>query len=142
MPRRRFLLALALIAAPLLLTAPLSARADGGHWQNKAEDVGKAVTAAETTFLKGDVDGAKRAVTEAYFGHFEETKLEGAMRKHIGAKRAAEVEKMFATLRKAMGANDTAQVKAVAQGLRDAMKADAKILDDAKVSPDVYEVNQ
>lgn len=141
MPLRRFLLALALIAAPLL-TAPLSAQADGGHWQTKAEDVGKAVTAAETTFLKGDVDGAKRAVTEAYFGHFEETKLEGAMRKHIGAKRAAEVEKMFATLRKAMGANDSAQVKAVAQGLRDAMKTDAKILDDAKVSPDVYEVNQ
>lgn len=141
MSLRRFLLALALIAAPLL-TAPMTAQAAGGHWQTKAEDVGKAVTAAETTFLKGDVDGAKRAVTEAYFGHFEETKLEGAMRKHIGAKRAAEVEKMFATLRKAMAANDAAQVKAVAQGLRDAMNTDAKILDDAKVSPDVYEVNQ
>jgi len=64
MPLRRFLLALALIAAPLL-PAPMPAQADGGHWQTKAEDVGKAVTAAETTFLKGDVDGAKRAVTEA-----------------------------------------------------------------------------
>lgn len=141
MPLRRFLFALALIAAPLL-ASPMTAKADGGHWQAKAEDVGKAVTAAETIYLKGDLDGAKRAVTEAYFGHFEETKLEGAMRKHIGAKRAAEVERMFATLRKAMTANDSAQVKAVAQGLRDAMTADAKILDAAKVSPDVYEVNQ
>lgn len=141
MSLRRSLFALALISAPLLAASP-AALADGGHWQTKAEDVGKAVTAAEAVFAKGDLDAAKRAVTEAYFGHFEDTKLEGAIRKHIGAKRAADVERMFATMRKAMTAGDAAQVKAVAQGLRDAMTTDAKILDDAKVSPDVYEVNQ
>ncbi len=141
MPLRRFLFALTLLAAPLLAAAP-DALAESGHWQTTAESVGKAVSAAETVFAQGDVDAAKRAVTEAYFGHFETSKLEGAIRKHIGAKRAAEVEKMFATMRKAMTAGDAAQVKTVAQGLRDAMLVDAKVLDAAKVSPDVYEVNQ
>lgn len=141
MPHRRFLLALALVAAlsPLGFTP---ARAETGHWQAQADGVNQALAAAEAAFAKGDVDGAKRSVTEAYFHNFEDSKLEAAIRRFVSAKRAAEIEKHFATLRKAMTAGDAAQVKAVAQSLREAVAVEAKGLDAAKVAPGVFEVNQ
>lgn len=134
------LLAWAVIAAGLMVTAPPAFAA--GHWQTQAEGVSKAMDAAEAAFAKGDVDGAKRTVTEAYFRDFEDSKLEAAIRKYVGAKRAAEIEKSFATLRKAMGASDAAQVKAVAQSLREAVAVEAAKLDQSKVAPEVFEVNQ
>lgn len=140
MPLRRSLLALALLAAAAL--SPLAARAETGHWQAQADSVTQAVNAAEAAFAKGDVDGGKRAVTEAYFRNFEDSKLEAAIRKYVSAKRAAEIEKYFATLRKAMATTDAAQVKTVAQSLREAIAAEAKGLDAAKVAPGVFEVNQ
>lgn len=135
------LIARCVLAAALSLTT-LPALAATGHWQTQAEGVARAVDAAEAAFAKGDADAAKRSVTEAYFHSFEDSKLEAAIRKHLGAKHAAEVEKSFATLRKAITANDAGQVKAVAQSLREAVAADAAKLDEAKVHPDVYEVNQ
>lgn len=136
----RHALARCLIAATLALTA-LPALA-AGHWHTQADNVVKAMDAAEAAFAKGDVDGAKRTVTEAYFQVFEDSKLEAAIRRFVGAKRAAEIEKYFATIRKAMGANDAAQVKAVAQSLREAVAVEAVKLDEAKVAPGVFEVNQ
>lgn len=130
-----------LLAATLSL-AGLPAQAQTAHWQAQADSVVQAMNAAESAFAKGDVDGAKRAVTEAYFHNFEDSKLEAAIRKYVSAKRAAEIEKSFATLRKAMTANDAAQVKAIAQSLRDAIASEAKALDAAKVAPGVFEVNQ
>lgn len=145
MPARQFVgrrfVARCLLAGALALAA-LPALAANGHWQTQADGVIKAMDAAEAAFAKGDVDGAKRTVTEAYFQIFEDSKLEAAIRKYVGAKRAAEIEKSFATLRKAMGANDAAQVKAVAQSLREAVAAEAAKLDESKVAPGVFEVNQ
>lgn len=140
MPAPKALITRCLIAAALTLTA-LPALA-AGHWQTQADNVVKAMDAAEAAFAKGDVDGAKRTVTEAYFQVFEDSKLEAAIRRYVGAKRAAEIEKYFATIRKAMGANDAAQVKAVAKDLREAVAAEAAKLDEAKVAPGVFEVNQ
>ncbi len=138
---RRPLLALWLVVAALCATSP-AAHAQSTHWQTQADRVIKAVDAAEAVFAKGDVDGAKRSVTEAYFQVFEDSKLEAAIRRHVSAKRAAEIEKYFATLRKAMTANDAAQVKEVAQSLRQAVAVEAKGLDAANVAPGVFEVNQ
>jgi high-affinity iron transporter len=139
MPFSRLVRAGAVLAG-LLLTAP--AQAEGGHWQTQAEGINRAVTAAETTFAKGDVENGKRAVTAAYFQDFEDSKMEAAIRKHISAKRASELEKQFSNLRKAMGAGDAPQVKAIAAELRGAIAADARALDDAKVPAEVYEVNK
>ncbi|HTH18128.1 MAG TPA: hypothetical protein VL974_15835 [Magnetospirillum sp.] len=136
---RRPLLA-ATLAAAIDLSAP--AWAEAGHWQGQAESINKAVSTAEATYAAGDVDGGKRAVQEAYFHNFEDSKMESAIRKHVSAKRAAEIEKHFSTLRKAMAAKDSAQVAAVSQTLREAIASEAKTLDDAKVSPQVFEVNQ
>lgn len=130
-----------MIAAALSLGAT-AALADSGHWQAQADGVAQAMDAAEAAFAKGDVDGAKRSVTEAYFRNFEDSKLEAAIRKYVGSKRAAEIEKSFATLRKAMAAKDAGQVKAVAQSLRADIATEARKLDEARVAPNVFEVNQ
>ncbi|MGE5517804.1 MAG: hypothetical protein ACM31D_18520 [Bacteroidota bacterium] len=130
-----------MVAAALSLGAT-AALADTGHWQAQADSVAQAVDAAEAAFAKGDVESAKRSVTAAYFSNFEDSKLEAAIRKYVGSKRAAEIEKSFATLRKAMAASDAGQVKAVAQSLRADIATEARKLDEAKVAPNVFEVNQ
>lgn len=140
MPHRRLPLVPGLLAASLWLVP--AAAATGTHWQTQAERVAQAMTRAEEIFAQGDAAAAKRAVTEAYFHVFEDTKLEAAIRRYVSAKRAAEIEKHFATIRKAMGAGDSATVKAVAQELRDAVAAEAKAMDAADVAPGVFEVNQ
>jgi len=139
---RRPLPLLCAAAFALLVTVSPPAGAADGHWTTQAQAVAKAIDASEASFAKGDVDGAKRVLTDAYFHHFEDTKLEAAIRRFVGAKRAAEIEKSFATLRKAMNAGDGAQVKAVAQSIRDAVATEGKALDAAKVAPGVFEVNQ
>lgn len=141
MPLRRPPLALGLIVASLWLT-PASALAASTHWQAQADRVAQAVTHAEQVFAKGDVAGGKRAVTEAYFHVFEDTKLESAIRRFVSAKRAAEIERHFATIRKAMGAGNAGEVTSVAQQLREAVDAEAKALDAAEIAPGVFEVNQ
>lgn len=141
MSPRISLIARCLFVAILSLTT-LPAAAASSHWRAQADSVIRAMDAAEAAFAKGDVDGAKRTVTETYFQIFEDTKLEAAIRKYVGAKRAAEMEKLFPTLRKAMTAQDAAQVKAVAQALREAVTIEAAKLDEANVAPGVFEVNQ
>jgi predicted lipid-binding transport protein (Tim44 family) len=129
-----------LVAAVLLLSSP--ALAASGHWQAQADGVNRALSAAEASFAKGEIDTAKRAVTTAYFQDFEDSKMEAAIRKHVSAKRATEIEKLFAALRKAMTAGDAAQVTAAAAELRGAISGEAQRLDAAQVPAEVFEVNQ
>lgn len=136
---RRLLLTTACLLASAMA---MPAFAADSHWMTKAEDVNQAITVAETAYSKGDIDSGKRALTEAYFRHYEDSKLETAVRAHISAKRAAEVEKQFALIRKAMTAKDSAQVANLSKALREAMITDAKSLDNDKVPPDVLEVNK
>ncbi|HLO76250.1 MAG TPA: hypothetical protein VK196_07325 [Magnetospirillum sp.] len=141
MPLSRTSVSAWLIGFALSLGAP-PAWAQSGHWQTQADGVNKAVEAAEASFAKGDSEGAKRAVTEAYFRNFEDSKLEAAIRKYVSAKRAAEIEKQFSTMRKAIAANDAGTVKSISHSLRDAIATEARRLDEAKVAPGVFEVNQ
>lgn len=140
---RPFLLRLALAAflATVGAAMPATAATDN-YWATQAEDVAKSVDTAVETFTKGDAAAAKRGLTEAYFHHFEDSKLEAAIRRFISAKRAAEIEKMFSTMRKAMTANNAAEVKQLAAAMREAITAEAKTLDAEKVTPGVFEVNQ
>lgn len=135
-----FLFRAALVLLLVATGAPVGAAEN--HWMAQAIGVSQAVDKAEASFAKGDVDGGKRALTEAYFQNFEDTKLEAAIRRHVSAKRASEIERQFAAMRKAMTANDAAAVKAAGQSIRDAVIAEAKELDAAKVAPGVFEVNQ
>lgn len=130
-----------LLAACLTLLAFPSLAAEG-YWQGVAKTVIEAVDRGEAAHAKGDTDSARRAVLEAYFKRFEDSKMEAAIRKGISAKRAAEIERMFDAMRKAAGGSDAAALKTAAQTLRTAVAEVGKVLDDANVSPAVFEVNQ
>lgn len=134
----RFAVPLAVIGFAVLTLPALA----GTYWQEVGTRVGRAVDSAAAAAARGDKETAKRTLSAAYFVDFEDSKLEAAIRRQIGAKRAAEIEKMFADLRKAIVAGDNAAVAGLTARLRDWVAADAKILDAANVSPQVYEVNQ
>ncbi len=132
------LITLAVVAALSLGTA----QAADGHWQGVATTVAGAIDGVVAHFEAGDDKSARAALTEAYFGRFEDSKMEAAVRKEIGKDRAVEVEGMFSDIRKAMKAGDGAEVRRIASQLKAALKTDGQALDAAKVSADVYEVNQ
>ncbi len=119
-----------------------SAHAAEGHWAGAAASLSASLGKVEELSAKGDIPGAKLAITEAYFGVFEDLKFEAAIRRFVGAKRAADLERKFADLRKAVVAKEAGKVQEIIQSLRTETAAEAKVLDDAKVTPDVFEVNQ
>lgn len=129
-----------LLAAMLALAVPVGAAEP--HWQGVAATVTAAVDDVVARFEAGDHKAARAALTQAYFGRFEESKMETAVRQAISQDRAVEVEGMFADIRTAMKAGDLAEVKRLAATLRQALKTDAKALDDAKVAPETLAVTQ
>ncbi len=132
-----------LVAVMLLWAAgAMPARAAEAYWHGVAGGVSATLAEAEAASARGEVDAAKRAINEAYFRRFEDAKLEAAIRKEISAKRAAQIERLFADMRKAVTAGDQAAVAKFAAEIRQSLTADAKTLDAAKVSPDVFAVNQ
>lgn len=129
----------AAVAGLLICGAAVAAE---GHWQATAKHVAAAVDDIEAMFAAGDTAAARTALTEAYFGRFEDSKMEAAIRKEIGGDRAIEVEGMFGKMRKAIKAGDAKTVEQTADALRQALAADAKALDAAGVPAEVYEVNR
>ena len=137
MPIRRLVL-----AALLLWVAATPSGAAEPYWQKVAASVSATLAEAEAASRRGEVDLAKRGINQAYFGRFEDTKLEAAIRKEVSAKRATQIERMFADMRKAVTAGDQPAVGKAAAEIRDALAADAKALDAAKVAPEVFKVNE
>lgn len=133
--RKGFLAVCALLAA----AGPALA---GDYWRGVAAETDAAVGEARRAFAASDQTAALAAVTTAYFGKFEGLKMEAAIRKEIGAKRAFQVEKLFGDLRKAIKAADAAAVTAISNDLGAALAEDAAKLDAAAISPDVYEANK
>lgn len=132
---------LAMLAVLLAVTGP--ARAAGQtHWSQVAASIAADIAKAEALALAGQTDDAKKAVTAAYFGGFETSKMEAALRKEIGSKHAFAREKQFGDLRKLVAKGSPDEIKLLAAELRSGLAEDGKALDAAKVSPDVFAVNQ
>lgn len=126
-----------------LLLFSISGIASAGNWMAVAEAVIEQVDASEQAYRAGDVKGARQAVVGAYFGVFEERKMEAAMRMQLGAKHTYQVERLFGSLRKAVKQPDAGiQVAEVAAEIRQAMRRDAALLDEAGIPLTVYRVNQ
>ena len=119
------------LATGLVCLTLVSAQAGQGHWSGVAEEVAAEVDRAEALARDGKPDDAKEAAINAYFGVFEEKKMEIAERQSLGASHVAEVEALFNDLRKASG--KTRDVKSIADALRKALRADGKAMDQAKV---------
>ena len=126
----------ALFTACLLLSFAAVAAEPGSGWRGVAAQVSDAVTQAERQAAGGDTSAGLDTLTDAYFGRFEESRMEIAVRQSISAQRAAEVEGMFGTLRKAMRAGDRAAVAGEAERLRRALTEDGARLDADGVKPE------
>ena len=112
-------------------------------WSGVAEEVVRHIDMAEQSYLAGDVKQAKRSVVSAYFGVFEERKMEAAMRMELGARHTYQVERQFGDLRKTIQKGlDGAEVSAIADSIRLAMRRDAALLDQAGIPLEVFRVNQ
>lgn len=132
------------IIAPLLGALLWSGIAGAAqtHWQAVAARVTEAVEAVRGAYEAGDGAAARKLLMDAYFGQFEDSKMEAAIRKQIGQSRAVALEGMFGDLRKAIKAGDGAMVAALTQRLGSALAEDGKLLDAAGVPAEVYEVNR
>lgn len=109
-------------------------------WGPVAGEVIARLEQVAATYGAGDVEGARRAVIEAYFGVFESRKLEAAMRKQLGARHTYAVEQRFGQLRKDINAGvEVARVQAAVADLGAALRRDAATLDEAGVPAAVYE---
>jgi hypothetical protein len=114
-----------------------------GYWHQIADHINSQVTQAVEHYRQGDTVAARSAVVRAYFAEFEDTRMEAAMRREIGAKQTWELEQMFGRLRKAIKQRqDVSLVAAVADEIRTAVDSGAIMLDQTGISPEVFEVNQ
>ena len=134
--------AMAVVGAVLVMTE--TAKSEGPPvWQPLAEKIVDFIDKAEVRYQEGDAKAAQRAVVEAYFGVFEDRKMEAAMRTTIGAKHTYLVEKQFGSMRKAIKNRESPDiVNEIAEGIRQAMRRDAKVLDEADIPTGVFRVNQ
>lgn len=119
-----------------------SAAAAESYWRSVAGDIAASVAVVVERARAGDAKTARQALTEAYFGHYEDRKMEAAVRKEIGGQRARDVEALFADMRKAVQRGDTAAVESIATQLNAALAADGKALDEAGVPAEVFAVNK
>ncbi len=132
---------LVLIIALLALSP--SAFAQGGYWHGVSEEIAFVLSDAEKIYAAGNAKRAKKAVQHAYFGIFESSKMEAAMRKEIGAKHTYLVERQFGDMRKAIKKGAPIEdLHVIAEGLRKTLSHDAAVLDQAGVPKEVFAVNQ
>jgi len=120
-----------------------AAAAGTSTWSQVAEEISAQISLVESLYQEGKPKEAGHAVTQAYFGVFEDKKMEAAMRIELGAEHTYQVEQQFGALRKAIRAQaDKQTVQGLAQGIREAVTRDARALDQANIPMEVFEVNQ
>jgi len=116
------------------------ARADGFHWSAVAEETIGHLEEVVAAYRGGRVEEAKEALVSAYFGCFEDRKMEAALRKEIGLQHTGEVEAQFIYLRNDVRRGASVdEIAAIVEGLAVTLRADAKILEERKVPEQVYE---
>ncbi|MEW5008921.1 hypothetical protein A9Q80_00655 [Cycloclasticus sp. 46_83_sub15_T18] len=121
----------------------LPLQANDKVWAPVAEQIILHIESAESHYQAGDLLTAKQFIIKAYFGVFEDRKMEAAMRQELGSKHTYQVERLFGNLRKAMtrGA-DAAEVTAIVESIRTEMRDAAIKLDQAGIPLNVFRVNQ
>ena len=80
---------------------------------------------------------------KAYFGLFEDKKMEAAMRMELGAQYTYKVEKKFGTMRKLISKKaPQTEIEQISREIQEAMKHNALKLDQAGIPAEVFQVNQ
>jgi hypothetical protein len=115
--------------------------AEPSNWSRVAEEIVTHISLAETLYQEGKSTEANHAVIQAYFGVFEDRKMEAAMRMELGANHTYEVEQQFGALRKAIRMQaDRRAIAGLVQDIRESVTRDARALDQAHIPMEVFEV--
>jgi len=118
-------------------------QAETSTWSQVAGEIDTHISQAESLYREDKPTEAGRAVIQAYFGVFEDKKMEAAMRMELGAKHTYQVEQQFGALRKAIRTQaDMPVVQELAQGIRESVTRDAIALDQAGIPMEVFKVKQ
>ncbi|OEJ68080.1 hypothetical protein BEN30_07425 [Magnetovibrio blakemorei] len=133
------------VVCVLALSLPSGVRADtvsseAGYWRGVATEVSAVFDEMIEAVRRGDDKAAKRSQTRAYFGVFEDRKMEAAIRKTFGQARAYEIESGFSQVRRLIGKGSTDEIQDARDALVGLIEHDAVALDQAGVSKDVYDV--
>jgi|GEM_PF-1269521 len=133
------------VVCVLALSLPSGVRADdaasaAGYWRGVAAEVSAVFDDMIEAVRRGDDKAAKRSQTRAYFGVFEERKMEAAIRKTFGQARAYEIESGFSQVRRLIGKGSAEDIQDALDALVGLIEHDAVALDQAEVSKDVYDV--
>ncbi|GEM_PF-309496 len=124
----------------LLLTALAPAWAGADTWTPLAATIGSELTHGLDLYRQGQAKAARGTVTRAYFGLFEDRRMEAAMRTELGARYTYKVEKRFSALRRAIKAGvPVAELEAQIRELTEILKRDAGRLDAAGVPARVFD---
>ena len=115
--------------------------AETASWTRIAGEIVAHIDNAESLYQEGKPTEAGQAVTQAYFGVFEDRKMEAAMRIELGARHTYQVEKQFGALRKAIRQEaDRETIQQLAQAIRESVVNDARALDQANIPLEVFVV--
>ena len=126
----------------MALVLGMAASPDAGagtfSWTAVAEETIAALNEASLHQAEGDIAQCKRAIVQAYFGVFEEQKMEAAMRKMLGESHAFMVERQFSALRRDAATATPADFSRTVATLAEQLRADARQLDALGVPAEVY----
>ena len=121
---------LVMTAAVLMLFVAVPNSQAAPRWSQVGEKVTQAIDNAVNIYNSGDSNGAKTAVSNAYYGIYEKDGLEPAIRSSVAAKDAALTEYQFSKLKKVMSEpNNGEQVRAEADKLNQMVTDDVKKLE-------------
>ncbi|MBT7498650.1 MAG: hypothetical protein HN639_03755 [Candidatus Thioglobus sp.] len=108
-------------------------------WTSMANDIVMQINSAEKLYIEGKSKEANREIIKAYFGTFEDKKMEAAVRVTIGSKHAWKVERLFGKMRKLIKKSASKEdVGAIANKIRHAVVRDAKVLEEKKIPLEVF----
>jgi hypothetical protein len=142
MKRRRAVMVLSGLMS-LFAFCVSTAMAETSTWSQVAEEIVGHINMAESLYQEDKPTEAGHAVIKAYFGVFEDRKMEAAMRIELGAKHTYQVEQQFGALRKAIRTQaDKQTVQRLAQDIRESVTRDARVLDQANIPMEVFEIKQ
>ncbi|MAG01429.1 MAG: hypothetical protein CL388_09555 [Acidiferrobacteraceae bacterium] len=126
----------------LLFTLPLQT-VSADSWPEMAEEIVVHIDRSTEFYQAGELKKAAQEVVKAYFGIFEDKKMEAAIRVTVGSKHAWLVERLFGKLRKAIkGEAGLEAVMEAAEKIREAVRRDALVLVEKEIPLEVFQPNQ
>ena len=112
-------------------------------WTSMADDIVVKIDSAQQLYAQGKAKEANREIIKAYFGTFEDKKMEAAVRVTIGSKHAWKVERLFGKMRKLIKKSASQEeVGVIADKIRHAIVRDAKVLKDKNIPLNVFNPNK